>query len=109
MISLLIALILYEATNLKVSENTGFYNHNESTICPFGVVMSKIGIIYLIFQDVIVQLFSKKNIRLYGLFFLVVGMLVSLLNKDVFIRMIPVFVLEYVYIFYIVGKDPKNM
>ena len=46
MISLIIALLLFEATNLPVSNNTGFYNHNESTICPFGVIMSKIGIIY---------------------------------------------------------------
>jgi hypothetical protein len=104
MLSLIIALILYEATNLEVS-NVGYFDHNKSTICPFGVFMSKIGIIYLLFQFVIIQIFSKKKIRIYGLVFLITSVSLSLLNRDVFIRMIPVFILEYIYIYHIIGKD----
>jgi hypothetical protein len=104
MISLLIALILYQATNLEVSD-VGYFDHDKSTICPFGVIMAKIGIVYLILQLVAIQLLSKKKIRMYGAIFLIMSISLSMLNRDVFIRMIPVFILEYTYIFHIIGKD----
>ena len=66
--------------------------------------MAKIGIIYLILQLVAIQILSKKKIRMYGAIFLIMSISLSILNRDVFIRMIPVFILEYIYIFHIVGK-----
>lgn len=112
--SLISGIIIYCQTNLsKVSDNTlidrnflyKFIYHEPGTVCPLGIFLGKFVIILIILQIFLIlnNYYTNKIINIY-IICLIIGILLSLLNLRVFVRIIPAFLLQlYIIIFY------KNM
>jgi hypothetical protein len=99
MISLIIAFIIFWATNLQNRSDIGYYSHDGDSVCPFGIFMGKIGLIILIVQYYLLKYKKEIDIKNYMKILLINSFILSFMNSGVMIRLIPAFILQYLLIY----------
>lgn len=99
MISLLIGFIIFWATNLQNRSSVSYFEHSGDSVCPFGILMGKVGLIIIIFQYYILKYNKNINIKNFMKILLVNSFILSLMNSGVMIRLIPAFILQYLLIY----------
>jgi len=101
-------LLTYIFTNLskKTINNTDnyLYNlfyHNNGSVCPFGVLCGKLFIIITIILIFLIHYnFYNNSIKLLHLILLILAILFSLINISLLIKLIPVYILQLLIIYY---------
>jgi hypothetical protein len=104
MISLLIGFIIFWSTNLQNRSLVSYFEHSGNSVCPFGILMGKIGLISLILQYYMLKYNKNVNIKNYMKILLVNGFILSFMNIGVMIRLIPAFILQYLLIYDYIKK-----
>lgn len=107
-IAIICSLLVYIYTNLskKTINNTNntLYNlffHNEGSVCPFGVLCGKLFIIITIILVFILHYKKYNNIlKIIHFMFLMLAILISLINIPLLIKLIPVYIMQLVIIFF---------
>ena len=101
-------LIAYIYTNLsKRTINTtdnilyNLFYHNEGSVCPFGVLCGKLFIIITIILNIIIYYdYYNYNIKLLHFIILILCIFISLINIPLLIKLIPVFLLQFLIIYF---------
>lgn len=84
------------------SHPIGKYDYSNK-ICPFGHFASNILVLYLIFRYLAITR-TKINLRFINIIILIITVLLSLMNMNAFIYLLPYFFLEaYVQIYLIIS------
>ena len=101
-------LLTYKFTNLsKITVNTtdntlyNLFYHNEGAVCPFGVLCGKLFIIITII--ICLLLYNNTyslNIKLLHFILLILSILFALINIPLLIKLIPVFILQFIVIYF---------
>ena len=77
-----------------------FY-HNEGSVCPFGVLCGKLFIIITIILNIIIYYdYYNYNIKLLHFIILILCIFISLINIPLLIKLIPVFLLQFLIIYF---------
>ena len=82
--------ILNKKTNNYFNHGCGHSKKPKSFVCPFGVDLSRLAMFWLFIRNIIPNkyLFINK-------YFVILCFIISLFNINVFLRMIPIFYIEY--------------
>jgi hypothetical protein len=107
-LAIISCLLVYIYTNLSKqtinNTNNTLYNlffHNEGCVCPLGVLCGKLFIIITII--LVFLLYYKKYNNLFKIIhfiFLILAILISLINISLLIKLIPVYLLQILIIFF---------
>ena len=101
-------LLTYKFTNLSkrtinTTDNTlyNLFYHNEGAVCPFGVLCGKLFIIITIIISLLLYNNSyNSNIKLFHFILLILSILFAFINIPLLIKLIPVFILQFIVIYF---------
>tara|TARA_Y100000590_G_C15565228_1_gene956357 strand:+ start:525 stop:845 length:321 start_codon:yes stop_codon:yes gene_type:complete len=103
LLSLLSAFFLFLFTNLSDrSIDLGYFIHKKGSVCPFGVLMGRILSVFLLLQAYsILKKYKIKQIKKITIILLIVGFILSFMNPWLQRRLIIVFILQLILIFFL--------
>lgn len=84
--------------------NTFFYHpigeikREKNLICPFGHMMAYIVALFILSRCFFSELTRENYLKIYHNKIIIIGVLLSLINFNAFVYMLPVFIYEYYYL-----------
>ena len=88
--------------NFKVNNFFSKFYHEPGTICDFGVIMGKIGIILILVEFILIKKYPKvfEMYKKYILILLYIFIFLSFMNIRILLYLLPAFYLQYNLIYY---------
>ena len=76
----------------------GKINNERNLICPFGHLMAYIVVIFILTRCFFTLTMKQNYFKKYHYNILIIGILLSIMNFNAFIYLLPVFLFEYYYL-----------